>query len=76
MYYLDQLLCLFSFNLLGLINLLYPSVLLEKEKLCYSFQGQDMKDEFFCFDNVSIYFFSNTCKKVLKMVRNLFGICY
>ena len=27
---------------------------------------------FFCFDNVPIYYFSNTCKEVIKMVGNMF----
>ena len=35
-----------------------------------------MKDEVFYFDNVSVYFFSNICKKVIKVVRNLFGTRY
>ena len=36
----------------------------------------ERKIVFFCFDNGSVYFFSNTCKKVIKVVRNLFGTGY
>ena len=58
-YYLDHL----------LVPLCTP-VLLEK-KLVYCCQDQNQKDEFFCFDNVSVYFFTNTSKKVIRW----FEIC-
>ena len=55
------------FVFIELIMLLCPLVLLEKETLCYCFQGQDMKDEIFCFDNV--IFSAILVKKILKWLE-------
>ena len=46
-----------SFRTVGEINVVY------------SFQGQNRKNEFFCFNSASVYFFSNTCKKVIKWLE-------
>lgn len=51
-----------------------PLVLLEK-KLTYCFHGKDTKNESFLSKMFLLIFFSNSCKKVTKMVRNLFGTC-
>ena len=73
-YYLDQLLCLFSLNLL---SFQCPLVELEKGKLCFCFHGQGRISMFFCwFDNIFIYSHSNTCKKVIEVVGNFFSTWY
>ena len=67
-------LALFVFS--ELVSSSMSSGIVGERKIMFFFQDQDMKNEFFYFDSVSVYFFSNTCKKVIKGVRNLFGTGY